>query len=90
MPSADNGVWDRGHPSQPGDNAGAIARQTVCKWRSHRERNFFVLNDRRYGLIELFEMSYAKVEIPWETVSQLSKISDNEPHLQKLIKRLEQ
>jgi hypothetical protein len=37
MPSGDNELWDRGRPSQPGDNAGSIARQTVCKWRSHRE-----------------------------------------------------
>src|SRR6478752_6374918 len=44
MPSADNELWDRGHPRQPGDNAGSIARQTVCKWRSHRERKFFVLS----------------------------------------------
>src|SRR6478672_6495757 len=34
----------RGHPRQPGDNAGSIARQTVCKWRSHRKRKFFVLS----------------------------------------------
>src|SRR6478735_5517715 len=44
MPSGDNELWDRGHPRQPGDNAGSIARQTVCKWRSHRERKFFVLS----------------------------------------------
>ena len=42
-------MWDRGHPRQPGDNAGSIARQTVCKWRSHRERKFFVLNARRHA-----------------------------------------
>ena len=42
----DNELWDRGRPSQPGDNAGSIARQTVCKWRSHRARNFFVHTDR--------------------------------------------
>ena len=44
MPQGDNELWDRGRPSQPGDNAGSIARQTVCKWRSHRERKFFVLS----------------------------------------------
>jgi hypothetical protein len=44
MPSADNELWDRGHPRQPGDNAGSIARQTVCKWRSHQERKYFVLS----------------------------------------------
>jgi hypothetical protein len=43
MPSGDNELWDRGRPRQPGDNAGSIARQTVCKWRSHRERKFVVL-----------------------------------------------
>jgi hypothetical protein len=46
MPSADNELWDRAHPRQSGDNAGSIARQTVCKWRSHRERNFFVLSSK--------------------------------------------
>jgi hypothetical protein len=33
----------RGRPSQPRDNAGSIARHTDCKWRSRRERKFFVL-----------------------------------------------
>ncbi|MFL6086243.1 MAG: hypothetical protein ACJ74F_24185 [Mycobacterium sp.] len=43
----------------------------------------------RRQLIELFDMAYSNVEIPWEAVKQLRDISENELHLQNLINRLE-
>lgn len=43
----------------------------------------------RRRLIDLFEMAYARVEIPWEAVAELRKISDGEPALNKLLDRLE-
>ena len=40
-------------------------------------------------LIEMFEMAYAKVDIPWEAVRRLGKIADDDPQLRALVARLE-
>lgn len=43
----------------------------------------------RRQLIDLFEMAYARVEIPWDAVRDLRKIADDEPALNKLLDHLE-